>query len=69
MISARPQRLDVDEFETVRHLDVDSRIAVGYVAAQLACVIEANHPILNRDRIEDLAVEFAYRLHLAARDH
>jgi hypothetical protein len=68
MINARFQRLDVDEFETVRQLDVDSRIAIGYVAAQLACVIEASHPTLPRDRIESLAIEFAYRLHLAARD-
>jgi len=69
MINARSQRLDVDAFETVRELDADSRIAIGYVAAQLACVIEANHPRLNRDRIEDLAIEFAYRLHLVQRDH
>ena len=69
MTNAMPRRLDVDEFETVRELDADSRIAIGYVAAQLACVIEASHPTLPRDRIESLAIEFAYRLHLAARDH
>jgi hypothetical protein len=69
MISGRPQRLDVDEFQTVRQLDVDSRIAIGYVAAQLACVIEANYPALGQVRIENIAIEFAYRLHLAQRDH
>lgn len=65
----RPQRLDVDSVEAVRLLDVDSRIAVGYVAAQLACVIEANYASMDRDRIESLAIDFAYRLHLAEQEH
>jgi len=53
----------------VCQIDADSRIAIGYVAAQLACVIEANYPTLGQVRIENIAIEFAYRLHLAQRDH
>ena len=31
--------------------------------------IDANYPALDRDRIEKLSIEFAYRLHLAEREH
>jgi hypothetical protein len=69
MWTARPLRLDVDGVEAVSRLDVDSRIAIGYVAAQLACIVEANHPDLDRNRIENLSIDFAYRLHLAKAEH
>lgn len=68
-MDSRPQRLDVDDFEAVLQFDVDSRIAIGYVAAQFACIIEANYPSLDRDRIERLAIDFAYRLHLVQQSH
>jgi hypothetical protein len=31
----------------------------------MSCVIEANFPSLDRDRISNLAIEFAYRLFMA----
>ena len=43
-MNSRTQRLEVDGVEAVSRLDPDSRIAIGYVAAKLACVIEANYP-------------------------
>jgi hypothetical protein len=47
----------------------DARQAIGYAAARLSCVIEANFPGLDKERIENLAIEFAYRLFMAQRDH
>jgi hypothetical protein len=58
---------DFDAVEAVRELDNDSRLAIGYAVAQLACVIEANFPGLDSDRIENLAIGFAYPLFLAER--
>jgi hypothetical protein len=60
---------DLDALEPVRQLADDDRAAIGYASAQLSCVIEANFPSLNPERIENLAIEFAYRLFLAQRDH
>jgi hypothetical protein len=53
----------------VRRLPDDDRTAIGYAAAPLACVIEANFPGLDRDRIENIAIEFAYRLFIAQKHH
>ncbi|MCU0972897.1 MAG: hypothetical protein MUF80_02900 [Burkholderiales bacterium] len=69
MTTTWPRRLDVDGVDAAAQLDFDSRIALGYVAAQLACVIDANYPALGRDRIENLSIDFAYRLHLAEGEH
>lgn len=69
MTTTWPRRLDVDGVDAAVQLDVDSRISLGYVAAQLACVIDANYPALDRDRIANLSIEFSYRLHLAEREH
>ena len=60
---------DFDAVEAVRQLLEDDKAAIGYAAAQLACVIEAHFPGLDKDRIENLAIEFAYRLFMAQRDH
>ena len=58
---------DFDAVQAMRQLAEDDKVAIGYAAAQLSCVIEGNFPGLNTDRIENLAIEFAYRLFLAAR--
>jgi len=60
---------DFDAVQAVRQLADEDKVAVGYAAAQLSCVIEANFPGLDGERIENLAVEFAYRLFMAQRDH
>ena len=60
---------DFEVVDLVRHLAEDDRAAIGYAAAQLSCVIEANFPSLDTDRIENLAIEFAYRLLMAQREH
>lgn len=57
-----------DAVEAVRQLPEDDRTAIGYAAAQLSCVIEANFPGLDSERIENLAIEFDYRLFMAQRD-
>ena len=59
--------LGLDAVEAVRHLPEDDRGTIGHAAAQLSCVIEANFPGLDSKRIGNLAIEFAYRLFLAAR--
>ena len=53
----------------MRQLAENDKAALGYAAAQLSCVIEANFPGLEKDRIENLAIGFAYRLFMAQRDH
>ena len=58
-----------DAVEAVRQLREDDKVAIGYAAAHLSCVIEANVSGLNRDRIANLAIEFAYRLFLAQQHH
>jgi glutamate mutase epsilon subunit len=60
---------DVDAVQAVRQLADDYRVAIGYKAAQLSCVIEANFPGLDKDRIENLAIEFAHKLFMAQQDH
>ena len=52
----------------MKELDVDTRIEIGFVAAQLACVIDANYPALDKERVENLAIEFAH-VHLAQQEH
>ena len=39
----------------------------SYAGAQLSCVIEANFPGLDEDRIENLSIEFAHRLFMKHR--
>lgn len=58
-----------DAVEAVRQLPEEDKAAIRYAAAQLSCVIEANFPGLDSERIENLAIEFAYRLFMAQRDH
>ena len=58
-----------DATDAVRHLDLDSRMAIGYAAAQFSCVVESNFPMLEKDLIEDLAIDFAYRLFLTSHRH
>jgi len=53
----------------VRQLSEGDKAAIGYAAAQLCVVIEANFPSLDQDRIENLAIGFAYKLFMARRDH
>ena len=58
---------DFDAVEAVRQLPEEDKAAIGYATAQLSCVIDANFPGLDSERIGNLAIEFAYRLFLAAR--
>ena len=60
---------DFDAVRAVRQLAEDERAAIGYAAAQLSCVIEANFPGLDTERIENLAIGFAYRLFVAQGHH
>jgi hypothetical protein len=60
---------DFDVVEAMRQLPEEDKVAIGYADAQLSCVIEANFPGLDSERIENLAIEFAYRLFMAQRDH
>ena len=59
----------LDVVEAVAQLPEDDKAAIGYTAAQVSCVIEANFPGLGSERIENLAIEFGYRLFMAQRDH
>ena len=58
-----------DDVQGVRQLPGDEKVAIAYAAAQLACVIEVNFPELDSERIENLAIEFAYRLFVAQRQN
>ena len=60
---------DFNAVQAVRQLAEEDKAAIGYAAAQLCVVIESNFPGLDKDRIENLAIEFAYRLFMAQRDH
>ena len=60
---------DFEVVEAVRQLSEDDKAAIGYAAAQLSCVIEANFSGLDKDRIENLAIRFAYRLFVAQGHH
>ena len=59
---------DFDAVQAVRQLAEEDKVAIGYAAAQLSCVIEANFPGLDTERIESLAIVFAYRLFMVQRD-
>ena len=48
---------------------ISQRPRVGVAATHLSCAIEANFPGLDKDRIENLAIGFAYRLFMAQRPH
>ena len=48
---------------------ISQRPRVGVTATNLSCVIEAHFPELDKDRIENLAIGFAYRLFMAQRPH
>ena len=45
---------DLGAVAAVRQLPDDDKVAIGYAAAQLSCVIEASFPGLDTDRIENL---------------
>ena len=59
---------DFDAVEAVRQFPEDDKVAIGYAAAQLHCAIEVNFPGLDRDPIENLAIQFACRLIMAQQD-
>jgi hypothetical protein len=61
--------LEFDAVETVRQLDVNARLAIGYAAARLACAIDATFRDLDKEQIGDLAIALAYRQWLADHGH
>ena len=54
-----------DAVEAVRQPAEDAKAAIRYAAGQLPFVIDPNFLGLDTKRIENLAIEFAYRLFMS----